>query len=286
MNFPEHLRPKMARAQHMDAQDPPLIALVGRESGPRVSQTHHHAAGQLLGLFNGLLSIRTNLGAWVVPTTRAVWVPPHCPHAAFSHGPFNGWAVYVRPDKCAGLPEQPRAIEVSGLLREAVVRAAQWDLGEPNRVQTNVMNVILDEIAGSPADAFRLPMPGDARLRRIAAAIVDEPANARTLDAWAAWANTAPRTVSRRFVEETGLTFTAWRQRARLLRGLELLASGQAVGTVALDLGYDNASAFIALFRRTFNTTPGRYFAAGAPEVADVGEDLADGIAARYPSFE
>ncbi|WP_201278434.1 AraC family transcriptional regulator [Pandoraea fibrosis] len=272
MSLPEHLKPKMDRVQRMTPDDPPLIAMVGRESEPRVSQTHQHTSGQLLGSFNGLLTVRTSLGAWVIPTTRAVWVPPNCPHAAFSHGPFYGWAVYVRPDRCAGLPEQPRAIEVSGLLREGVVRAAQWDLRAPDRVQTNVMNVILDEIAVSPADVFRLPMPSDARLRRVAAALIDDPADTRTLDAWAAWANAAPRTVSRRFVEETGLTFTAWRQRARLLRALELLASGQPVGTVALDLGYDNASAFIALFRRTFHTTPGRYFAADSTERIDATE--------------
>jgi AraC-like DNA-binding protein len=264
MNLPDSLEQKMGRVHHMGENDPPLLALVGRQSVPRVSQTHRHASGQLLGLFTGLLTVHTSLGAWVIPTTRAVWVPPNHPHSAFSHGPFFGWAVYVRPDKCAGLPEQPRAIEVSGLLREAVVRAAPWDIGMPDRVQTNVMRVILDEIAMSPADTFRLPMPGDARLRRIASALVDNPADARTLDEWAAWANAAPRTVSRRFVEETGLTFTAWRQRARLLRALELLASGQPVGTVALDLGYDNASAFISLFRRTFHTTPGKYFSSGA----------------------
>jgi len=272
MSLPEHLKPKMERVHRMGAHDPPLIALVGRESEPRVSQTHQHTSGQLLGLFNGLLTVRTSLGAWVIPTTRAVWIPPNCPHAAFSHGPFYGWAVYVRPDKCEDLPDQPRAIEVSGLLREGVIRAAPWDLSAPDRVQTNVMNVILDEIAISPADAFRLPMPSDGRLRRIATALVDHPADARTLEAWAAWANTAPRTVSRRFVEETGLTFTAWRQRARLLRALELLASGQPVGTVALDLGYDNASAFIALFRRTFHTTPGRYFAADSTDLIDAVE--------------
>ncbi|VVE78818.1 AraC family transcriptional regulator [Pandoraea sputorum] len=272
MELPDHLKPKMARVQIMGAQDPPLIVLVGRESVPRASQTHHHPSGQLLGLFNGLISVRTNLGTWVVPTSRAVWVPPHCPHAAFSHGPFNGWAVYVRPDHCAGLPDQPRAIEVSGLLREAVVRAGQWALAEPDRAQANIMNVILDEIAVSPADAFRLPMPSHPRLRRIAAALIDDPANDRSLDAWADWSSTSTRTVSRRFVEETGLTFTAWRQRARLLRGLELLAAGQSVGAVALDLGYDNASAFIALFRRTFHTTPGRYFATDSAEIVDVAD--------------
>jgi len=47
--------------------------------------------------------------------------------------------------------------------------------------------------------------------------------------------------------------------RARLLRGLELLAEGQSVTTVALELGYCNISAFIALFKRTFGVTPTRY---------------------------
>ncbi|MGC7411164.1 helix-turn-helix domain-containing protein [Pandoraea pneumonica] len=261
MTFPEHLTPKIARVHCMDATDPPLIALMGRIDEPRGSQTHQHDSGQLLGLLAGLLTVSTSAGTWVVPTTRAVWIPPNHPHAAFSHGPFYGWAVYVRPDRCDGLPDTPRAIEVTGLMREAVLRAAQWELEQPDRRQESIVNVILDEVSASDADTFRLPMPGDARLRRIATALVDNPADARTLDEWAVWANTTSRTVSRRFVEETGLTFTAWRQRARLLRAVELLAAGQPVSTVALDLGYDNASAFIALFRRTFHTTPGRYFA-------------------------
>jgi len=32
------------------------------------------------------------------------------------------------------------------------------------------------------------------------------------------------------------------------------------VTSVALDLGYGNVSAFIALFKRSFGVTPGRYY--------------------------
>ncbi len=266
MTLSKLIQAKLARTQIMDASDPPLIALAGRESEPRSSEAHQHPSGQLLGLFGGLLTVRTGGGAWVVPATRAVWIPPSQLHAASSHGPFYGWAVYVRPDLCATLPTQTRAIEVSGLLREAVIRAAHWELAQPDRVQTNVLSVILDEIAGSTTDEFRLPMPWDGRLRRIANALIKDPADSRSLDAWASWVNAAPRTISRRFRAETGLSFTTWRQRARLLRALELLATGRAVNAVALDLGYDNASAFIALFRKTFNTTPGRYLAVGVGE--------------------
>lgn len=58
---------------------------------------------------------------------------------------------------------------------------------------------------------------------------------------------------------ETGVTFSAWRQRARVMRSLELLAAGQPVGTVAPDLGYSTASAFIAVFRLAFGSTPAAY---------------------------
>lgn len=261
MTLPKPVLAKLARAQIMDATDPPLIALTGRESEPRSSDAHRHPSGQLLGLFGGLLTVRTGGGAWVVPATRAVWIPPSQVHEASTHGPFYGWALYVRPDLCAKLPDQVRAIEVSGLLREAVIRAAQWEIAQPDRVQTNVINVILDEIVDSITDEFRLPMPWDGRLLRIAHALIEHPADSRSLNAWAAWANAAPRTITRRFLAETGLSFTTWRQRVRLLRALELLAAGLPVSAVALELGYDNASAFIALFRKTFGTTPGRYLA-------------------------
>jgi AraC-like DNA-binding protein len=83
----------------------------------------------------------------------------------------------------------------------------------------------------------------------------------------------APRSLTRRFVTGTGFSFTAWRQRVRLLRALELLAAGKPVTAIALDLGYDNSSAFIALFRRVFGATPGQYRADAHHPAAKHGED-------------
>lgn len=50
-----------------------------------------------------------------------------------------------------------------------------------------------------------------------------------------------------------------WRRRARFMRALKMLAIGAPVTTVALDVGYDNVSAFIELFRKTFGATPARH---------------------------
>jgi AraC-like DNA-binding protein len=56
------------------------------------------------------------------------------------------------------------------------------------------------------------------------------------------------------------MTFRQWQQQARLLGGLVRLAEGESVTSVALDVGYENPSAFIAMFRRALGVTPGRYF--------------------------
>lgn len=43
------------------------------------------------------------------------------------------------------------------------------------------------------------------------------------------------------------------------MRALEKVADGVPVTTIALDLGYENVSAFIDMFRRALGTTPGKY---------------------------
>ena len=74
-------------------------------------------------------------------------------------------------------------------------------------------------------------------------------------------AGASARTLSRLFVKETDMTFGAWRQQARLLKALEMLAGGHGVTVAALELGYQSPSAFIAMFRRALGVSPGRYFA-------------------------
>ncbi|WP_412674518.1 helix-turn-helix transcriptional regulator [Aneurinibacillus aneurinilyticus] len=65
----------------------------------------------------------------------------------------------------------------------------------------------------------------------------------------------------RLILAETGLTFAQWRQQARLTHALEMLARGDSVAMIADALGYSSPSSFIAMFRRAFRDSPGRYLA-------------------------
>jgi len=238
----------------------PLAVVVSQSvEGSSLVASHSHVRGQLLGVWRGLLTLCTESGKWLVPKVHAVWIPPGQLHWASVHGQADAWSVYLRPDACTGLPAQPATLRISALLRETVRRLEGLD-GEPTEAMRRLLEqVVVNEVASLPAEALDLPMPTSASLMKIAQGLLAEPADERSLNDWAEVANVSPRTLNRRFPIETGYSLGAWRQRARLLRGLELLAEGRSVTAVALDLGYCNISAFIALFKRTFGVTPTQY---------------------------
>ena len=240
---------------------PCLVARAAVERTTRLTPPHRHPEGQLFGATRGVLTVGTDAGLWVLPASHAVWVPPHQRHSLRSHGAFDGSSVYVAEAACADLPATACAIRCTGLLREAIARAATWD-GDPlDDTRQRVADLILDEIRAAPQEPLGLPLPTDVRLMRIARALLDDLADARGLDEWADFGALSARTLSRRFAAETGFTFADWRQRARLMRAVEMLAAGTPVTAIALGLGYDNVSAFIAMFRRTHGVTPARFMA-------------------------
>ncbi len=238
-----------------------LVAHTGVERTTRITPPHRHPEGQLFGATRGVLTVGTEAGVWVVPASHAVWVPPHQRHSLRSHGAFDGSSVHVAEAACADLPAAACAIRCTSLLREAVARAASWDDHALDATQQRIADVILDEVRAAPHEPLGLPLPVDARLMRVARALLDDLGDPRGLDAWAAFGALSARSLSRRFLAETGFTFADWRQRARLMRAVEMLAVGTPVTAVALGLGYDNVSAFSAMFRRALGVTPSRFMA-------------------------
>ncbi|WP_320042068.1 helix-turn-helix domain-containing protein [uncultured Desulfobacter sp.] len=56
------------------------------------------------------------------------------------------------------------------------------------------------------------------------------------------------------------MTFRQWRQQARLIEALKLLAKGTPVKEVAFDVGYESVSAVIYMFKKSLGSTPGKFF--------------------------
>jgi AraC-like DNA-binding protein len=210
----------------------------------------------------GVLTVTTDHGIWVVPPQRAVWVPAGVSHEVGTAGAASLCTLYIDRSAVAGLPEDCCVVAVSPLLREMILHAVTISDGYDRKsAEGRFIDVLLDQVRGLPVQPLHLPAPSDRRLQSIAHALTTTPADTRSLDTWAKTVGASARTLARLFVAETGMTFGQWRQQARLLEALRLLAAGQPVTTVALDLGYESQSAFIAMFKKALGTTPGRYFA-------------------------
>jgi AraC-like DNA-binding protein len=104
-----------------------------------------------------------------------------------------------------------------------------------------------------------LALPADAQALTLAQSVLEEPSVNDSVDRLAKKHGLARRTLERRFRDETGMSFGMWRQKARLLDSIRLLAEGKSVTDAALDCGYSSVSAFIAAFKSTFGYTPGHF---------------------------
>ena len=225
-----------------------------------------HNRGQLIFARSGVMQVETAAGLWIVPPQRAVWVPPRIRHAIRCRGAVSLRTLYVGGAENHGLPKRCTVVAVSPLLRELIVELCE---GRPEaRRKRALCALVLSELVELPAIAIHLPEPRDPRLQRVTTALKRQPADGRALSAWAAAAGASPRTLTRLFIAETGMTFRQWRRQARLITAIERLARRQPVTTVAFDLGYDSVSAFIEAFRNTFGVTPYRYFRQAAPPAA------------------
>jgi len=124
-----------------------------------------------------------------------------------------------------------------------------------------MIGVLLDQLTGISDVPLQLPLPRDPRARRFAARLQERPEDAATVAALSRHAGASRRTIERLFAQETRMTVAEWRRRLRLLHAVRLLAEGEPVTSVSLAIGYASVSAFIAVFKAAFGTTPSRYTA-------------------------
>jgi AraC-like DNA-binding protein len=223
--------------------------------------THRHRAGQVLFSATGVMRVTASGGLWVVPPHRAIWIPPGLRHAVRASGPVAMRALFVHGEAARRLPKACTVIGVSPLLRALILGLTERLGGRRSLPASHPMAALaLEELAVMDQAPLHLPMPEDARARRVALALMADPSDARTLAALGRASGASGRTLARLFYAETGMSFGRWRQQRRLIAALESLAHGRPVTEAALDAGYATPSAFCAMFRRALGTSPSRFY--------------------------
>lgn len=246
-----------------DSVDRPAVALRLDVQHNDVEQpVHRHRKGQLVLALSGGVTCRVPKAMWMVPPQHAVWIPGGMPHSNRATDNARIFFLFIEPD-AARMPDVCCTLAISPLVRELVAHLAGQPMAYPPQGPTaRVAEVLLEQLAAAPVEQLYLPISEHPKLRRIADALVADPANRSTLAQWAGELAMSERTLARLVAHETGLTFGRWRQQLHLIVALRQLAAGESVQRVAGNLGYDSVTAFITMFKKALGQSPTHYFAA------------------------
>jgi AraC-like DNA-binding protein/mannose-6-phosphate isomerase-like protein (cupin superfamily) len=253
-------RPRSTRGDDYQRVPRPVAAMA-RDLPPEYEiPWHKHPRFQLVYGAQGVMTVETRGETWVVPPQRAVWLPPGVEHRILTSGEVKFRTLYVAPEAAGAMPQRCEAFAITPLLRELILRATELPVEyDEGGTAGRVMQLILDELASLAGLPYNLPMPASKVLTRICRALIANPNDRVTIEELGTRHGTTTRTLARRFRRETGMSFSEWRRRARLLRALAWIAEGRPILAVALDLGYDSPSAFSAMFKREFGLPPSQY---------------------------
>jgi AraC-like DNA-binding protein/quercetin dioxygenase-like cupin family protein len=240
--------------------DPAAAVIVATFPMPAglVFDWHTHPDHQLAWAASGVLTVRTDVATWVLPPTRALWIPAGIQHETLSAGAATMRSAYVRPELCTIDWPEPTPVSASPLLAELIGYLEAIDLDPDHRAHAET--VLVDLLQPVAMTTIEVRMPADDRARNVADALCLEPADGRTLAEWGRQVGASERTLARAFLSDTGISFGRWRTLLRLHSALIALADGQPVGNVARHVGYESDSAFVAAFRRETGVTPAAYF--------------------------
>lgn len=248
---------------HLYAPDAvrPLRAKEHFLSADTLVELHQHPWPQLTFSTRGVIRLNTQDGSYIVPPSRALWVPADMPHSITLIEDAELRTVYLHA-WLAPTWEKCEVLEISPLLRALMLALDTTPDGLPPRDpeapqrERMIAPLLVDELERATQIRIDVPLPADKRLRQLCEALLRHPANRATLAERAATIGASERTVARLFQQQLGMSWQQWRQQAVMAHALPLLARGMPVSQVASASGYATDSAFCAMFKAATGQSP------------------------------
>jgi len=252
---------------HLTEFDPKCgisVATLAYEYPSRYEVSEHaHRSDQLIYGVSGLMEVFSEQSVWLIPPLFALWIPAGTQHRIHMRGPVSMRTLYLRTGLKARLDPRCAVLHVTPLLRELIVETVRvGQLRMRNRYECALRDLLISQLQkASPMPTF-VTLPREQRALGVAQAILQNPAESKTMAALCAEAGVSVRTIERVFWDEIGINFESWRRQVKLTKAVELLVAGLSIKEVAYKVGYCQSSAFVEMFRRTFGTTPKAWISA------------------------
>lgn len=218
----------------------------------------------------GALRLEAHGQAWLLPPARAALIEAGRPIRVSIPQPVMTASVLFDTDMTSLPPAPLTVFDLSPLARALVAECSRW--GERDEPLTAYAETLFAALAAVTWRLAEQPSPvvvpaGRSPELRRALRLTEQRLGAEVrFEDVANDVGLAPRSLARRFEEETAMTWRAVLRRMRVLRAIEeLAASDGAVTKIAFTVGYTSLSAFNAAFRELTGRTPTEYRASFRP---------------------
>ena len=180
---------------------PAAAAIVGTFPMPVGTrfEWHSHDDNQLAWSPEGVLVVLTEGGgSYVLPPSRALWIPAGTVHETRASGAAVLRSVYVEPRRCSIDWDVPTPVAVSPLLGELIHHLDDREIGAEERARAEA--VLFDLLVPLRIATIDVRSPADPRARGVADALLADPADPRTLHEWGRTVGASSRTLARAFL--------------------------------------------------------------------------------------
>jgi len=236
-----------------------LFADISSVDIPHHINTHWHPQGQLIYASSGLLHVETSGSVVMVPSQFAIWIPPGIKHSVTANMPIDYCSLFVDPVASKNLPHHSQLLHITVLFKELTRTAASNEPGNVEGAVSRLNSVIFDQLQQLQPARVALPLPSMDRLQQLVSHYMNKPSEQVDLAYWSHQLSMGSRTLTRTFKQETGMSIGLWLQHLKVLKAIELLELGETVKYAAYEVGYQQPSAFIAMFKRVTGQTPVEY---------------------------
>ncbi len=251
----------MPPSQPLPANAPtPYLGETVRPEAGESSDWHTHAFGQITSALSGSMYVGTPDRVHLLCSAMAIWIPPDTRHW-LRYGARNEMIyVDVSCDEAERLGGNCRVVGMTPLLESLMTATVPGASPERSAAHTATLHALLrQEFIAATDVPLSVAMPHDRRIVGVARAALNGPGEVGKSGDWLSEVAAGRKTIERLFVTETGMTPARWLRHVRVLHAITRLAAGDKVGMVALDMGYESASAFTYMFRKTIGVCPSRF---------------------------
>jgi len=221
---------------------------------------HSHDWGQLHIIKQGVLEMEVERQKMICPASYAIWTPAQKVHQAFNRNDLEYCAINVSENLCRQLPKEacmiPLTPLLSSIISDLTSRNTTSILSEEDKC---LSYVLMSRLAQAESINNFLPVTSHKLLQPIIEQLQTEPTDPTSLTEWAKRVFSTERTLARHFQKELKMSFNEWRQRAKLVKSMELLKQPISINEIAFQLGYSQGSSFIKMFKKLTGITPDQY---------------------------